>query len=497
MIAITLLSYKTQYVKATIKKGKLKITQKNDDFDPILEAFRSNNYEYMYDTLKDIVNFTKNRSEEFSFIIPDTEFYTINTEVYEYKIENDENDRDFLEQNNIDIANYYYCFPTQMKTNDKWLKTYYTINKKNIDTLLKVAKDLDIVVKNIEPLSIALFRYMNNWERETYILEINNTKSDVVFFSPIFGFYKYQLDLDLSYLNTNRALKESINEQLSYADNYFAKQLNNYLNANQDIIIITSNRIKQNLNYEAPKNKQYITNLYSNSDDLIINNDEDFNIGIGSLLQSLTEDINLNYKSFNCLLIKSANILPKNFVSESNLLKYKYSIQKKSKVLTLILAGILSLQIGAIVHFNDIVIPDTLQDNYALASKELKNLEQQEKTIKEATTTKEKPLEVLTNLIKEKPNNNNLGFTQLEIAASEGKNKTPQWIKLGLISDNSLTIKGYVTKLTENEDFGLVNVTSIDNNAKGAKIAEISILKPGQDIPNTKNKDKETKNDNK
>ena len=67
-----------------------------------------------------------------------------------------------------------------MKTNDKWLKTYYTISKQNIDTLLKVAEDLDIVVKTIEPLSIALFRYMNNWQNETYIIEINKDKSDLV-----------------------------------------------------------------------------------------------------------------------------------------------------------------------------------------------------------------------------------------------------------------------------------------------------------------------------
>lgn len=110
-----------------------------------------------------------------------------------------------------------------MKTNDKWLKTYYTISKQNIDTLLKVAEDLDIVVKTIEPLSIALFRYMNNWQNETYIIEINKDKSDLVFYSPIFGFYKYQLSLNMNNFNNDTNLVENINEDLKYADNYFSK----------------------------------------------------------------------------------------------------------------------------------------------------------------------------------------------------------------------------------------------------------------------------------
>ena len=38
-------------------------------------------------------------------------------------------------------------------------------------------------------------------------------------------------------------------------------------------------------------------------------------------------------------------------------------------------------------------------------------------------------------------------------------------------------------------------MTSIDNNNQGAKVAEISILKPGQDLQDTK--DKNAKNDTK
>lgn len=494
MIAITLLPFETQYVRAKEHKEKLKIVKTSDDFNPMLEAFRNNNYEYLFDTLKDIVTFTKNKSEEYYFIIPDTEFETINTEPYNLKFDNDENDLSFLEENDVDSNKFYYCFPTQMKTNDKWLKTYYTISKQNIDTLLKVAEDLDIVVKTIEPLSIALFRYMNNWQNETYIIEINKDKSDLVFYSPIFGFYKYQLSLNMNNFNNDTNLVENINEDLKYADNYFSKKLDNYLNANQDIILIMSERNKRSLNYKAPQYKKYITDLYNNNDDIIINNNPYFAIGVGSLLQSFQETY-FNSKVSDCLLIKNSNILPQNFVSDNDLLIYKYNLQRKTKFVSLILAGVLALQIGAIFHFNSITIPEKLQNDYAIASKEIKILEQQEKTIKEALNVSEKPLDVLFNLIREKPDNAHLGFTELEISSSEGKTKVPNWIKLGLISNDSLTIKSYVTKLTENNEFGIVNVTSIDNNNQGAKVAEISILKPGQDLQDTK--DKNAKNDTK
>ena len=146
-----------------------------------------------------------------------------------------------------------------MKTNDKWLKTYYTISKQNIDTLLKVAEDLDIVVKTIEPLSIALFRYMNNWQNETYIIELIRINQTWYFILLFLAFYKYQLSLNMNNFNNDANLVENINEDLKYADNYFSKKLDNYLNANQDIILIMSERNKRSLNYKAPQYKKYIT----------------------------------------------------------------------------------------------------------------------------------------------------------------------------------------------------------------------------------------------
>ena len=80
---------------------------------------------------------------------------------------------------------------------------------------------------------------------------------------------------------------------------------------------------------------------------------------------------------------KNSNIYHK-FVSDNDLLIYKYNLQRKTKFVSLILAGVLALQIGAIFHFNSITIPEKLQNDYAIASKEIKILEQQEKTIKEA-----------------------------------------------------------------------------------------------------------------
>lgn len=499
MIAVVLLPYETQYVRATRKKDKLKITKTSDDFNPILEAFRTSNYELLYETLKEIVDFTKNKSEEYYFVIPDTEFNEINTASYnDYKLENDDNDIDFLKQNNVDTTNNYYCFPTQMKTTANWLKTYYTISKENIDTLLDVSKELNMIIKCIEPLSLALFRYINKWDKETYILEINNKKSDVVFFSPIFGFYKYQLNIDFSNrINSGKNMfTEQINQNLNFIDNYFAKKLNNFINGNQDIIIIASDRDKQYLKYKAPSNKNYIKHISCNNE-LLINDDNYFSLGIGTLLQNLSECFVLGfYNTLDCLFVKDSNILPKDFVTDISAIQDKFKIQSKSKIIGATLLGIFLLQIGGILHFSSINIPNKLQNDYNLANKEIKILEQQEKIIQQANKTNENPLEVLSILLKEKPANANLGFTKLEIVTTNQKNKTPNWIKLGLISNDSLVIKEYVTKLTENENFGLVNMTSIDNNAKGAKVAEISILKPGQDIPKAnKQQNKDTKDE--
>lgn len=502
MISLVLLPYETQYIRATRnKKNKLKIVKTSNDFNPILEAFRTNNYEFLYETLKEIVDFTKNKSEEYYFVIPDTEFNDINTATYsEYKFENEENDLDFLKQNGVDIKNNYYCFPTQMKTNDEWLKTYYTISKKNIDTLLEVSKELKMIIKSIEPLSVSLFRYLNKWDKETYILEINNKKSDLIFFSPIFGFYKYQLNIDFasSFYYAHNDITENINTNLEFIDNYFAKKLKGFMNADNNIIIIASEREKQLIQYTAPTNKSYIKTLSTNHADLIINNNNYFAYGIGSLLQILNEGFDLFfYKTLDCLFVKDSNILPKDFVSDISLIQEKYNIQTKSRLLGSILLGFIILQIGAILHFSSIDIPEKLQDDYSLANKEIKTLEQQEKIINQTSSLKEKPLEILSMLLREKPSNSNLGFTKLDLISPTEKSKNNDWIKLGLISNDSLIIKEYVTKLTDNKNFGTINVTSIDNNAQGAKVAEISILKPGQELKSKSNVNKDNKEDKK
>ena len=76
---------------------------------------------------------------------------------------------------------------------------------------------------------------------------------------------KKQLSLNMNNFNNDANLVENINEDLKYADNYFSKKLDNYLNANQDIILIMSERNKRSLNYKAPQYKKYITDLNKDS----------------------------------------------------------------------------------------------------------------------------------------------------------------------------------------------------------------------------------------
>ena len=504
MIAITILPYETQFVRAVKRKNKIKIVNSYSELDPILDAIRDGDYDSIYSVLQEVVELTKNKNEEYFIVIPDTEFQ-IGTEDYaEYKNETLENNIDFLRVNDIKADEKYFSFPMQMKTSSQWLRSYYAIDKSKIDILIKVAKDLNMVIKNIEPLSIAYMRYLRMGSDQVYFLEFNNDFMELIFFNPISGMYKFQIE-NISLEDAKRANKNEIHEildkEIEVAHSYFLNTIH-YVNPNQKIVVVASPDIQNKLAYPSKENEFIKINLV-HMDDIVEKNEPEFAIGIGSLLQSLSVTNESDfYNLFKHTYILNTNLLPNSFIKQNTLLQDSNTIKRKAKIIAIALACLSVFEMGATVNFNSVSIPDKLQSDFDIANAKIKALENEKKTIEDANATNEHPVEILSNLLAQKPDNQAVGFTDFEISAQEGKRQT-DWIKLGLISNDSLQIKEYVDRLSTNEMFGTVNVSSIDNNQNGAKAAEITILRPGQEEQQAKskaklaneNKDKEKTNE--
>lgn len=486
MIVLTLLPFETQCVKAVKRKNKIKVINTFEDFDSIVDALKENDIESVINVLREVINFTKGKREEFYFVLPDT-FFQISSEHYEdYRVENQSSYMDFLRSNDIDVAGSYFSLPAQMKTADEWYKTYFVIDKNIIDVLIQATKQLNIVVKAIEPASISIMRYLNIWQTQTYILTISREATDVVFYTPLVGFFKFQLDLSGEELKNadTREIQDALEKALNKVDIYFYQKLNGYVNPSGNIYIIAPEALKQKI-LRINEKKYVVVNSVNNSA-YVENDDNYFAIGIGSFLQ-LINDENF-YQLPPCFYMENANILPNNLLNQNNIIQTKMIVQKQSKLIAAGLITLIAFQIGAIAHFSSITIPDKIKNDFEIANAKIKSLETEEKTISTAAAENENPMEILSNLLQVKPQNDDLGFTELTVMASEAK-KNNDWIKINLISDDSLKIREYVTRLQDNPMFGPINVNEINNNANGAKTAEITINKPNV----TKSKDAKNK----
>ena len=132
------------------------------------------------------------RAVNLLYILPDAVF-NIN---YFYYPTNSEKQKDidkFLQTNNIDTDKYYYSLPFNLKSAAFSWKTVYSIEKTYIDTLLQASKNVNLLIKSIEPLSFCAIRYKNTFEQEAYIFEIYKHSANIIMYSPIAGLFKMNL----------------------------------------------------------------------------------------------------------------------------------------------------------------------------------------------------------------------------------------------------------------------------------------------------------------
>lgn len=489
MIVLTLLPFETQCVKVIRRRDKIKVINAYEDFDPIIDALEDGDSEAIINVLRDIISVTKGKREDFYFVLPDT-LFQINSEHYEdYKLENKTSYTDFLRSNDIDTENSYFSLPSQMKTNDEWYKSYFVINKKIIDNLILATQSLNLMVKAVEPASIAVMRYLNCWQTQAYILTITKETTDAVFYTPLVGFFKFQLDISGEELKNSdgEEIREIFINALKKMDIYFYQKLKGYVNPNGNVYIIAPEALKRKIS-RLDENKKIVNTDIQNS--YIENGDSYFAIGIGSALKLISDMKEDFYQLPPCFYLQNANLMPDSLLNQNNVIQTKILINRQSKIITAVLIVLVMFQIGAIFNFNSVTIPDEIQSDFNVANAKIKSLEKEEKTISAASEENEKPIDILSNVLIMKPQNKDLGFTQFTITSPKVKTNV-DWIKINLISDDSLKIREYVTKLQNNPMFGKINVTEINNNANGAKTAKITIAKP--DTKNNNKKDKKNK----
>lgn len=483
MIAIAIFEDITQIVVGKKVKNKLEI-KSLISYKSIYEAYINRDVNSLTMYLDEIVSLTKSKTDIY-FILPDDKF---NVDYFYYPT-NSEKQKDidkFLQTNNIDTNKYYYSLPFNLKSTTFSWKTVYSIEKTYIDSLLQASKNVNLLIKSIEPLSFCAIRYKNTFQQETYIFEIYKYSASIVMYSPLAGLFKMNLSKEytidnLKTKNSSMMLSDALLQANAVAKNKFKA-----ITGNADIHILSTKENISKLTFASTDENARIYKMRPNSNLIVKKYNQieidTYYIGIGSLLQEL-EPPRLKY-----IKINSANILPEIVKESTKLIELEQNIKKTSKIALFIFTFIIGIQAAYLYYLNTIAIPDKLQLDFDYANKQIITLKKEDSIIQSVKKQTEPIQPILSEILISKPDNNTLGFTKLSINNSQN-DKNNDWIKIDLVANEPMKIQEFSSNLNSDR-FKNIMLTKIDNTVENINSAEISITKVIKDTPK---KNKNTK----
>ncbi|WP_287763214.1 hypothetical protein [Megamonas sp.] len=483
MLAITIFEDTTQIVVGKKIKNKLEI-KSLISYKSIYEAYINKDVNSLTMYLDEIVSLTKSKTDIY-FILPDDKF---NVDYFYYPT-NSEKQKDidkFLQTNNIDTNKYYYSLPFNLKSTTFSWKTVYSIEKTYIDSLLQASKNVNLLIKSIEPLSFCAIRYKNTFQQETYIFEIYKYSASIVMYSPLAGLFKMNLSKEytidnLKTKNSSMMLSDALLQANAVAKNKFKA-----ITGNADIHILSTKENISKLTFASTDENARIYKMRPNSNLIVKKYNQieidTYYIGIGSLLQEL-EPPRLKY-----IKINSANILPEIVKESTKLIELEQNIKKTSKIALFIFTFIIGIQAAYLYYLNTIAIPDKLQLDFDYANKQIITLKKEDSIIQSVKKQTEPIQPILSEILISKPDNNTLGFTKLSINNSQN-DKNNDWIKIDLVATEPMKIQEFSSNLNSDR-FKNIMLTKIDNTVENINSAEISITKVIKDTPK---KNKNTK----
>ena len=483
MLAITIFEDTTQIVVGKKIKNKLEI-KSLISYKSIYEAYINRDVNSLTMYLDEIVSLTKSKTDIY-FILPDDKF---NVDYFYYPT-NSEKQKDidkFLQTNNIDTNKYYYSLPFNLKSTTFSWKTVYSIEKTYIDSLLQASKNVNLLIKSIEPLSFCAIRYKNTFQQETYIFEIYKYSASIVMYSPLAGLFKMNLSKEytidnLKTKNSSMMLSDALLQANAVAKNKFKA-----ITGNADIHILSTKENISKLTFASTDENARIYKMRPNSNLIVKKYNQieidTYYIGIGSLLQEL-EPPRLKY-----IKINSANILPEIVKESTKLIELEQNIKKTSKIALFIFTFIIGIQAAYLYYLNTIAIPDKLQLDFDYANKQIITLKKEDSIIQSVKKQTEPIQPILSEILISKPDNNTLGFTKLSINNSQN-DKNNDWIKIDLVATEPMKIQEFSSNLNSDR-FKNIMLTKIDNTVENINSAEISITKVIKDTPK---KNKNTK----
>lgn len=475
MIAVYLSPDRTQILRAKFKKSKLTASAAAI-LPPYVEAVESCDVHQLSELFYEIKKKTA-ANEELYFVLPDHLFVRIDCFNYFTK---DRLHEEIEKSIKMKLEDVYVSFPITVQTGTIHKKTACILEKNIIETLAHAAKEAGFSLASIEPASMAYLRGIGDWAKEKIVLFLYEKEANLLSYSPISGYYTYTLDEDISpeaLQEDEETVNQLVREILIKTDDI---NQGTFGIANPDIIEIhlVTESAEQYASLQAISGRMKKFGGFSADTDLELHEQEEWAVPVGALFQCLDPiDSGIYDSAADFMHISSASVLPETFRKQSRFEQLKKAAKKYSRWAIVIGGLLLIAELGAILYYSSIEIPDSLQKEYTHAQKSLDSVKNELKIIEQYKKEEQHPLEALTKLIANKPKD--LGFTSIQIGEKNtgNKNQKMPWVTFTVKTSDPVVLQTFTEKLSEEKLFEGVRINQISSDKNNVKSANISLKK--------------------
>lgn len=481
MISVYLKPDSTQILQGEIRKGILRIQDYKTIEQSYLGCMNGSDSEIREELsyfFSDIRGIYKSKTDEVYIVLPDYLFSVIDC----FQTIDDAQLEDSIAQAAHDrIENVCYARPIITSPEPQQIiTTACALPRRLVDLFVEAAKTEKVHLASIEPASVSYLRASARFNKEELCLTIFANQATFTGYSSNGGLFKMDApelcSKSLSSMGHEEA-EQTIKRYIAEFE-HAALKTYEYLNQGLPYTIHESSNVSSTYAAIAERKapKAYFPENLIDSGAMSDSLQHGWMAATGTLLQEIDfSDDEYSECIDPFMTVQSGNILPAEIQSSSKKFKQMVSLMKLAKTAIVMLSILSIAEIVAIFMFSSVSIPNGLQEDYdagqqsiELINKELKVIELQEKE-------DQKPLEVYSTLLKEKPQE--IGFSSFEVG-SDTKPDPTKWVKVKMVAKDPMLFQGYVQTLSADSAFSGVALPKMtSDNRTGAKVAELILGK--------------------
>lgn len=499
MISIYFRPDKTQILQASYRKDKKLIVEDYAETSATLDyitmdgaAGTARLQEFLHELKKE----TDIATDDVYIVLPDYIFSYIESVDY---IDDTNLQALIYEQVGEPADKFYITMPIVTTSPAPDRSSVYAVRKAWVDRLVEASMSERIALASVEPASMSFYRTLAQWNMEMPLVEIFPQHASFVTYSPAGGVFKQ----DSPDLTEENLLKNGLQANsfitTAYASNDFsAGQTYQNMNTDMPYIVISDNpkittldAVRLRSPEETIKFPEYILAPMMPSGQQKL-----WMPVIGTLLQERVDneqdfDNPIFEEKAAFITVKNANLLPEKAKQAARNRQWKRIIQRGCRMLCIIMAVVVVLDIASIIYFSSYQYNPVLEEDYQQAKQDIASIQKEVDIINMAHKDAQNPMASYRMLVENRPDG--VGFTSLTVgianperdraangnqsedASAESKKPSMDYITLDAVAGNEMLFQDFRARLNQEEKLYAPSINSISADASGFKVAKISI----------------------